>query len=310
MPSQYLQDGDLAAYGVPDATAAQVIAASTVIDGHLKRPEGLVWNADAAGNPAYMAAAVSLTNTAPLSLTAPGAIAPGSNVVVPVTGGVQAVAVGEALILDRANSELCEAVVVVAVSPNTSPATVTLQSVGNSHSGGALLDMGLTIKQHKFMPSGRPLTTLAYTPVMRLLSGQGRYGYDRRGAASRYQVDEFNLLASLSHFGGPPVWEFFPLQNTGVDAGSGQVWVPAGVMLAYYSEVNLWYVAGFPYANLPAAVKSVCAQLINAAANVPQLGAAAKAYKAGDSSFQLFASTLLSGDMKRELDPYRAKLYN
>lgn len=302
MSSTYLQSGDYANFGVPNATAAQVIQASVLIDAYLKRVEGLVWLPDSAGNPGWMAALTPI-----LSLTAPGAISPGTNVIVPVTGGIQGIAVGEPLVLDRSNIELAE--VVVVVSMTLTPPTLTLQSVANAHSAGALLDLGMGIKQHKFMPQGRPITTLAYTPVARLLSGQGRYGYGRRGESSRYQVDDFNLLASLTTFGGPPAWEFFPLNSTGVDPQSGQVWVPAGVMLAYYSEVNLWYVAGFAQANLPDAIKLACAQVITALQNQPA-GPGIKSYKAGDTAIQMFANSVISNDMKAMLDPFRAKLYN
>lgn len=302
MPSTYLQPSEYAAYGAPSATAAQVQQASVLIDAYLKRTEGLVWLPDAAGNPGWMAAL-----TPRLTLTALAPIAPGANVVVPVAGGIQAISTGDALVLDRASNTLSEVVVVGSMA--TSPASVTLVSVVNDHRGGALFDHGLALKQHKFMPQGRPLTTLAYTPVARLLSGQGRYGYGRRGESSRYMVDEFNLLASLSHFGGPPVWEAFPLTNTGLDAETGQVWVPAGVMLAYYSEINLWYVAGFAQANLPDAIKFACAQLITAGMKLPQMGNV-KSFKAGDTQIQMFASSLLSDDSKAQLNPFRAKLYN
>jgi hypothetical protein len=302
MPSTYLTGSDPTNYGVPNATAVQIQQASVLIDAYLKRTEGLVWTPDSAGNPGWMAAL-----TPRLTLYASAPIAPGSNVVVPVTGGIQAISVGDALVLDLSNNGASE--IVVVGSMTTAPAMLTLVGVVNNHSSGATLDQGMVLKQHKFMPQGRPITTLAYTPVVRLLSGQGRYGYGRRGESSRYEVDEFNLLASLSHFGGPPAWEFFPLQNTGVDAESGQVWVPAGVMLSYYSEINLWYVAGFAQANLPDAIKFACAQLITAGLNLPQMGNA-KSFKAGDTQIQMFAATLLSDDAKRQLDPFRAKLYS
>jgi hypothetical protein len=303
MPSVYLQPGEYAAYGAPsNTTAGQVSQASVLIDAHLKRLEGLVWSPDSAGNPAWMTAL-----TPRLSLTAPGAIAPGSNVVVPVTGGIQSIAIGDALILDRSNNGASEVVVVGGMT--TSPATVTLVSVVNAHSVGALLDQGMVLKQHLFMPQDRPVKNLAYTPVVRLLSGQGRYAYGRRGDSSRYMVDEFNLLASLTAFGGPPAWEFFPLQNTGIDPETGQIWVPAGVMLAYYSEVNIWYVAGFAQANIPDAVKFACAQLITAAAGYPELQGNVKSFRAGDTQIQKFSASLLSDDSKRQLDPFRAKLF-
>ena len=308
MPSSYLTSGDYANYELPSTTTqSQVTAASNIIDAYLRRPEGLVWVPDATGAPGWMVAP-----TPSLTLMCAGPIEPGNNVVVTVTGGTTALTVGDVLILDAANGTIAEPVAVVSITmptpPAVSPAQITLQAVVFTHVGPVTMDKGLVIKQHKFMPAGRPLTVLAYTPIARLLAGQGRYGYGRRGDASRYQVDEFNLLASLSHFGGPPVWEFFPISNTGVDPQSGQVWLPAGVMLAYYSETNIWYVAGFQASNLPSEIKTACASIILAKNQIPQMGAA-KMYKAGDTSITLGAASYLSDDTKSLLDPYRARLF-
>lgn len=301
MPSEYLRTQDYAGYGLDvSTTRGQVAAASVLIDAYLKRKEGLIWKPDALGNPGWMEALVPA-----ITLNASAAIAPDQSVPVTVSGGIAGLSVGEVLILDRLNPEIAEPVVVASITGQT----ILLQSVAMNHPGPCTLDLGCTIKQHKFMPDGRPLTTLAYTPIVRLLSGQGRYGYGRRGSAAKYDVDDYNLLASLSHFGGPPAWEFFPLENTGVDAGSGQVWVPAGVMLAYYSEVNIWYVAGYSRDNLPDAIRMACAQLIQARVNLPQMGNT-KSYKAGDTAITAFAATLLSDDSKALLAPYRAKLFN
>lgn len=303
MPSTYIQSADYALYGLPGSTtAAQVQQASILIDAYLRRVDGLLWTPDAGGNPGWM-----MAKTPTLTLAAAGAIAPGNNVVVPVTGGIQAIAIGDALVLDRTNTNCCEVGVVISLSA-TPPYSVTLQQVTYSHPGPCTLDQGLTLLQHKFMPEGRPLTTLAYTPVTRLLSGQGRYGYGRRGNAARYQVDEFNLLASLSTFGGPPAWEFFPLNSTGINPNTGEVWVPAGVMLAYYSEVNLWYVAGYQQSNLPTQIALACAQLIKSMQLLPVMGNA-KSYRAGDTQIQMMSSSYLSADSKAMLDPFRAKLF-
>lgn len=300
MPSSYLTSGDYATYGLPSGTTAgQVTTASTLIDLYLKRPEGLVWVPDGTGAPGWMAAL-----TPSQSFTLGAAIQPGNNVVVPLVGGVASLLVGDVLILDQANNGIGEPVAIVSIAGQN----VTLQSVVFAHAQGGTADKGLTIKQHKFMPDGRPVTNLAFTPVARLIAGQGRYGYGRRGASSRYQVDEFNLLASLSHFGGPPVWEFFPMINTGVDFETGMVWVPAGVMLAYYSEINLWYVAGYPASGLPPAIKAACANIIQAQAAVPQLGAT-KMYKAGDTALERFAASNIDADTQALLAPYRAKLF-
>lgn len=300
MPSSYLTSGDYPTYGLPaSTTTGQVQAASTLIDLYLKRPEGLVWSPDGSGAPGWMTA-LSPRQT----FTSQGALQPGNNVPVTLSGGASSLQVGEVLILDRANSNLAEPVAVVSITGNNA----ILQSVQFAHSSGALLESGLTIKQHRFLPDGRPVTNLAFTPVAKLLAGQGRYGYGRRGNASRYQVDEFNLLASLSHFGGPPVWEFFPMINTGIDSETGMIWVPAGVMLAYYSEVNIWYVAGFPASGLPAAIKAACANVIQAQSALPQMGAM-KQYKAGDTALERFAATVIDADTKALLEPFRAKLF-
>lgn len=311
MPSSYLTPADYQTYGLSSSTTqGQVTQASTVVDLYLKRPEGLVWVPDGTGAPGWMAAL-----DPKVTYQCAGPIAPGQNVTVELTGGVAALQVGDVLILDRANSAIAEPVAVVSfgnglqsIAGVTPPVQVTLQNVVFEHPGPCTLDAGMVIKQHKFMPDGRPITNLAFTPVARLLAGQGRYGYGRRGASSRYQVDEFNLLASLSHFGGPPVWEFFPMVNTGVDFETGQLWVPAGVMLAYYSEINLWYVAGYPASGIPPAIKMACANILNAQASLPQMGAM-KSYKAGDTALERFAATVIDDDTRALLAPYLAKLF-
>lgn len=308
MPSSYLTSGDFSTYGVPaGTTAGQIISASLLIDLYLKRPDGLVWIPDGTGSPGWMAAA-----SPSITINYSGAIAANTgNTTINATGPVMGIMVGDVLILDRANSAIAEPVFVQSIVLNGVTATLQLGPVVFNHPGPVTLDGGMVIKQHKYMPDGRPITTLAFTPIARLISGQGRYGYGRRGDAAKYQVDEFNLLASLSHFGGPPAWEFFPVvgNNTGVDPGSGQVWVPAGVMLAYYSEVMIQYVAGYAAGNLPSAIKAACANIIAAQAGTPQLGSV-KSYKAGDTEIQFFLDTALSADTKALLSEYRAKLYN
>ena len=56
MPSVYLEAGDYVTYGVPNATAQQVIQASAIIDGWLNRPDGLIFTLDENNQPNAMAA--------------------------------------------------------------------------------------------------------------------------------------------------------------------------------------------------------------------------------------------------------------
>ncbi len=304
MPSVYLESSEYGLYGVPNATAQQVQQASTLIDAFLRRPEGLVYAPDAYGLPCYMAAAYPA-----LSLASVGAIAAGSNVAIPVTGPLLALQVGDVVVLDRvANPGVVEACVVAAIAqpPVVGVLTATLQSVQYAHGAGCVMETGLVITEQKTMPKQRTTTNLSRVPVARLISGTGRYGYGRRGDAGNYNVDDFNLLAAMSQFGGPPAWEIWDPNNAGVDAATGQLWVPAGVMLAYYTEVKARYVAGFTYAGLPGEVKLACAQVVQAMQMNPVYGSV-KEMRAGESSIENFASSNLSDDVKAMLAPWAAR---
>src|SRR4051812_41593749 len=123
--SPYIREVEYADYGITDASAAQVDAAARTINGHLQRPEGLVWSPDANGQPAWMA-----WKSPTLSLALPAILLPGSNLQVTFPGaqfGTQTI--GEVVVLDRAASNLAEACVVTGASGNT----LTLQSVQFSH---------------------------------------------------------------------------------------------------------------------------------------------------------------------------------
>lgn len=304
MPSVYLQSADLPTYGVPAATANQVIQASAVLDAYLKRPEGLVWVPDSQGSPCYMAAL-----NPSLALTLTGAIAPGQNVQATLTGAASLLQPGDVVILDRAAPSLVEACVVTAASAPGGGSSITFQSVINAHSINATVEVGLVIDEKRYMPASRPLTTVSRTPVMRVISGVGRYGYGRRGDSADYNMEQFNLLAAVSRFGGPPVWEVFqPGYPAGWDAQTGQVWVPAGIMLAYYSEVKLRYIAGFQSSNIPSIVKQACATILQAQLATPRMGQA-KSIKAGDTSIVSFAASVLDEDTKQALEPFASRAF-
>lgn len=301
MPSAYLSGADFATYGLTTTTSSgSVIQASAMVDMFLKRPEGLIWTPDATGNPCFMAA-----TTPSLTLTAPSSIAPGANVTVPVSGPLAAVSVGDTLILDRAHPTAMEAVTVQGITPGVS---IIVRSVANAHSAGAALDAGMVITEQKSLPANRPITTLARSPIVRITSGTGRYGYGRRGDNGASQINDFNLLAAFSQFGGPPLWEVFDTSVANFDPRTGQTWIPAGVMLAYYTDVRVSYLAGFSAASLPAEIKMATAQLVSALADAPSLGAV-RSYRAGDTQIERFADTMISGDVREMLLPYQARTW-
>ncbi len=297
MPSTYITTDEYSAWGL--AASAQTVAqASTLIDVFLRRPEGLVWVADATGAPAYMAAAQPI-----MSFTLQASIAPGQNVTTTLAGPTAMLQAGDALIVDRLiTGGNVEALVIASVLNQS----VTFRSVSFVHAENAVLDAGLTITEQKFLPKNRPITMLSRAPVVAIVSGSGRYGYSRRGEASNSNMEDFNLLAALSHFGGPPAWEVFDPRATDVDPLTGQCWIPAGVMLAYYTEVRVRYVAGFSASSIPYAVKHACAMLAQSIDDAPALGAV-KRYQAGGTAIERFADTMISGDVKSMLLPYQAK---
>jgi hypothetical protein len=308
MPSAYLQGNDSAAFGVGSATPAQITQASVLIDAYLRRPAGLLWKPDANGNPAYM------TSMSPeLTFTSVGAFGPGNGLQVQVTGPTQMIQVGDCVVLDRANISLMETVQVTGISGQILTLGTTAanapQGVQFAHSAGCTIETGLVITEQRYLPKQRSTVLLTNTPVLRVIGGTGRYAYGRRGDAGAYNTDNYNLLASINKFGGPPAWEIWPANTAaGIDARTGQLWIPAGIMLVYYSEVKVRYVAGFQYASLPDEIKLACAQLVTAIANDPGVGNFG-ALQAGDTKIERFAASNLSDDVKAMLGPWRARAF-
>lgn len=307
MSALYLQGADLSVFGVPNATPAQVQQASSQIDVFLQRREGLLWAPDANGAPCYM-----LGLPAALTLSLAAAIAPGTDVVAQISGPTAGLQVGAVLIADANTPASTEALVVQAVSGQN----VTFAKVQFAHAQGATLGFGQTIVEQRTMPQDRPLTMLAKTPIMNVLSGVGRYGYMRRGQDAIGSIDTYNLLAVMSKFGGPPAWEPWTPQANSIDPQTGQLWVPAGVLLAYYTEVRMHYVAGWTYSSLPADIKQACANIIANIAATAGMPATMQRMQAGDTTMQRFSqqpgvlsSLVLDDDTKALLSPYRARLY-
>lgn len=302
MPSQYLAGADLLAYGVSGATLAQVTQASAIVDSFLQRKEGCVWAVDFNGDPCYMAALsplVTLTNTA--------AIFPGPSVVVPYVGATLGVEnIGDVVVIDRGTPMSTEACVISAISSGT----LTLLSVKTSHAASTTVDLGLHIYEQVGLPSNRSIARVAKFPNIRLLSGMGRYGYGRRTDQFRGQFAEFNLLATVQSFGGPPQWIPWDVTQADIASTTGEIWVPAGLLLSYFSEVRLRYVAGWSAASLPAQIKQATAQIILAMGDIP-LTAAVKGVRDDTTGLAVarFGPTLVSADTANMLTPFCARCW-
>jgi hypothetical protein len=300
--SLYLQTGDYAAYGAPNATTALVQQASSLIDAYLSRPEGLVWMPDGNGAPCYMQ---SLTPS--LTFTCQGAISPGSNVQVTVSPAlITPDSIGDVLVLDRANTGVTEACVITATNGNNQ---VTLGTVQFAHASGCLADQGVVLLEERYLPGKRSLTQLSRLPAINILSLMGRYAYGRRSDQVAGLYQEMNLLAAIQTFGGPPMWIPVPLNQVSLNPSQGTMWVPADILLAYYSEVRVRYIAGFSQANVPNPIKQATAQVIGTLVAMSSTPLAAEVFKAGTSGITRFIASNIDADTKRLIEPFKARKF-
>lgn len=303
MPSIYLQPEDYAPYEVPSATVQQVQSASALLDGYLRRPEGMLWAPDYAGLPCYMAAM-----NPRYTFTSVGIIPAGVNVVVPLTTPIPANGdlIGETVVLDRVHTppNISEVCVIAFIAPGV----ITLASVAQPHAAGTKLDLGMCILEERELPSKRSIARVSRAPIERLVSGLGRYGYGRRLDQTMGMYNEVNLLAAVQAFGGPPMWVPWDVNQASVSQSSNEIWVPAGILLAYYSTVRLRYLAGYSAASMPSILKQATAAAIAAKLATPELSANIKMAKAGDTAIQRFSDTVMDSDMKSLLEPFRARL--
>jgi hypothetical protein len=91
----------------------------------------------------------------------------------------------------------------------------------------------------------------------------GRYSYGRKSAAQVYPDSQFaaNILQVAAFFGGPPQFVGLDVSLTDYYDLVGEVWVPAGLMMASYTEVLCIYNSGYDPRNMPKGVKHACAAL-------------------------------------------------
>lgn len=326
--SLYISPNDYARYGLPSTvTQIQVFEASAYIDSYVRRPEGLAWKPDYTGNPAYMD---GLSPTMTLTLANP--ISAGSNVVATVTPAWNTPdTVGTVFVIDRATAmpgysgtNVCEVTPASLAAPSLSLQNnqIVLATVTQPHAAGALLEAGLVIEETRPMLHERSLTRITRTHFARLISGVGRYGYGRKSDVVKGTYNEVNLLATLSTFGGPPQWNPFDVNQTSVDIMTGEVWVPAGILLAYFTDVRLYYLAGFSAFNIPDPIKRACARVVSNIINLDPtfMGGLVRRISAGPQSLDRLThtapgrgaaagNTILDQNTMALLDPFRVRNY-
>ncbi|WP_036292051.1 hypothetical protein [Methylosinus sp. PW1] len=302
---------------VNGVTQARADAASAMVDGYLRRPEGLLHVVDDLGRPSYMSG-LKPTGTWTLG----GDIAPGESVVCSVAGidkDMIGDLMGEVLVIDR-DTETMEAVYVSGYSNNQ----ITLASVKFAHTASAKMERGLVILEERKLPKSRPTIQLRRPGVAKVISIAGRYGLPRHGDLIR--GDYLNTSPMIVNMAvlGPPAWQPVNISQATIDSTTGMVWVPASILAVYYTDVRLRYVAGWTLDTLPDAVRIATAAIANAMAMSSDvlMGGALREAKAGDQSLRSAApqrvgnprtggadSPYLTPEARAMLDPYRARSF-
>lgn len=311
MPSSYLDSSEYDTFGLPSTvTEGHVMQASALIDGYLRRPQGLAYLTDQDGTPCAMQGAT------PRMIYTLGALSPGSDVTVTITpANATQDLVGEVMVIDIDKTSI-EAVVVSAVPAK---GQLTFKTVKYSHLSGAKASLGLVITEERALPGKRSVARTMQQPMVTMVSALGRYGYGRRGD-NMAGPSEINLLAMVQTFGGPPQWFPIDVNNCGYSAGTGEVWIPAGGLMAYFSEVRMHYIAGFPVDSIPLPIKSAVATLVDdlvtAVTTNATLSSDIKSLRVGDTeivrvgnSQPVVVQSSLDRDTLNLIAPYRAMLF-
>lgn len=299
--SEYIPAGEYSQYGLPGTTTEEnVQAASALIDGFLRRPEGLVWSPDAAGQPCFMTGAAAMRIWKPVA-----AISPGASVVVTLPSVPPASMLGEAMVLDSATPAKCETAVVIAIDG----ANITLDNLTNGHNALAPISAGLVISERRNVGYQGPVAFLSRTPVVRIVSVGSRW--DRSNlrepalSESRHGVffDYAEGIGPIPAFGTPPQWTLLDPTLVDFDIATGKLDVR---IFGSRNEVRACYLAGWDQDDLPDAIKQVCARLVLSIQSQDQdIPSNVKLYRAGDTAIQKFADSVLDDDMKFQLLPFK-----
>lgn len=115
-------------------------------------------------------------------------------------------------------------------------------------------------EERKSIPSDRNQITLSVTPVLQILHCAGRYGYGRRDRRAMNQINS-DYIAALAVFGSPPRFSAINVDEIDLYGATGEVWLPTGLFLINYSEVQIRYKAGFT--QIPDRINAALAEIIN-----------------------------------------------
>ena len=88
---------------------------------------------------------------------------------------------------------------------------------------------------------------------------------------------------------------------------TGEIWVPAGMLMAYYSDARIRYVAGFTASAIPDPIIRATAAIAAAMQATSNFAGQVKSLQAGGSKMDRFFASNVDADTMRALAPYAAR---
>jgi len=140
-----------------------------------------------------------------------------------------------------------------------------------------------------------------------IIGCSGRYGYARRSEFAIYPDLNYgmNPLMIASFFGGPP--GFTPIDCTKIDVTGdiGEIWVPAGIYLAQYTDIVIVYNAGFHPLYLPSPLKVATAMVVKNLLSRAGGVTALRSINAAGTANVNFSPDLIDPNIDNILDPFK-----
>jgi hypothetical protein len=156
------------------------------------------------------------------------------------------------------------------------------------------------------LPGGRPITRASVTPLAIAEGATSPFAVLRARPAPPRGPNAETLSEFLATLGGPPAWLDLDPAQADYNAATGEIWLPAGLFGALYSEVDMTYTAG--YTEPPEAVKLACAQIIRNMETHPASNV--RTAQLDRLQLEYFAGSLLDEEARRLLAPYVAVKLN
>lgn len=156
------------------------------------------------------------------------------------------------------------------------------------------------------LPQGRPITRVTYTPLAAAQGATSPFVAVRARIGIPRGPNATTLAEMLAPFGGPPAWVDLDASQVDFDAATGELWLPAGIFGANFTEAEITYTAGF--AEAPEPVKLACAQVIRNLQAHPAAGI--RTAQLDQLQLEYFAGSLLDDDVRRLLAPFVAVRLN